>query len=66
MLGCHAAGVTSEVNLGFHYMQATEHTSKGINLAFEPRADVARSQNSGISGPTKRTDALQNFQKTKT
>ena len=54
MLGCHAAGVTSEVNLGFHYMQATEHTSKGINPAFETQGRRRQKSKQWYQWPNKK------------
>ena len=47
-----SAGVTPEVNL--RITQARKHAFKGSTLALKPRADVTRSQNRGISGPTKK------------
>ena len=39
-------------------MQAIKHASMGIHPGFEMSPEV---QNRGISGPTKRTDVLQQF-----
>ena len=46
-------------------MQVTKHTSEESTLALKPRGDITKSQNRGMSGPTKRTYVLQNFQRKK-
>ena len=48
----------TEVNL--RITQARKHT-RDLPWLVKPRADVTRSQNRGINGPTKRTYALQIF-----
>ena len=56
-----SADVTPEGIKGIHCMQLMKYASGGSTLALKSRTDITRSLKQGISGPTKRTDVLQNL-----
>ena len=53
-----SAGIAPMVNLR-NPLQAMKHASRESALALKLRADINRSSNGGISGPTERTHVLQ-------